>query len=74
MNTSEFKEYLGGTNACMRILAIATKGCGKLTSNETYFDDRWFSSVKNAEEMAASGVDYYGPLKTIHFFLNALKS
>ena len=30
------------------------------------FSDIWFSSVKTAEEMAAAGVDYCGPVKTIH--------
>ena len=33
----------------MKRLAVATKGCGKLTSNDTYFSDSWFSSVKTAE-------------------------
>ena len=55
MNKSTFQSELGGTAACMKILAIATKGCGQLTSNNTYFSDSWFSSVKTAEEMAAAG-------------------
>ena len=38
----------------------------KLTSNDTYFADSWFSSVKTAEDMAAAGVDYCGPVKTSH--------
>ena len=50
----------------MKRLAIATKGCGQLISNDTYFAYSWFSSVKTAEEMAAAGVDYCGPVKTIH--------
>ena len=50
----------------MNRLDIATKGCGQLTSNFTYFADIWFSSVETAEEMAAAGVDYYGPVKTSH--------
>ena len=53
MKKSTFQVELGGTAACMKILAIATKGCGQLTSNDTYFADSWFSSVKTAEEMAA---------------------
>ena len=59
----------------MKRLAIATKGCGQLTSNDTYFADSWLSSVKNAEEMAASGVDYCGPVKTSHkgFCLDTLE-
>ena len=60
---------------CMNRIAIDTKGCGQLTSNDTYFADRWFSSVKFAEEMAAAGVDYCGPVKTSHkgFCLNRLE-
>ena len=50
----------------MKRLAIDTKGCGKLTSNDTYFDDSWFISIKTAEDMAAAGVDYCGPVKTSH--------
>ena len=51
---------------CMKRLAIANKGCGQLTSNDTYFADSWFSSVKTDEEMAATGVNYCGPVKTNH--------
>ena len=28
MKTFEFQKYLGGTAVCMKIIAIATKGCG----------------------------------------------
>ena len=66
MNTSKFQNVLGGTAACMKRLAISTKGCGQLTSNYTYFYYSWFSSVKTAEEMGAAGVDYFGLMKTIH--------
>ena len=52
----------------MKRLDIATKGCGQLTSNETYFSDSWFSSIKTAEEEMAAGVDYCGTVKTIHKF------
>ena len=51
---------------CMKRLAIANKGCGQLTSNETYFADSLFSSVKTAEEMADVGVDYFRLVKTSH--------
>ena len=44
----------------MKRLAIANKGCGQLTSNDTYFADSWFSSVKTAKEMAAVEVNYCG--------------
>ena len=57
---------MGGTAACMKRLAISTKRCGQLTSNDTYFVDSWFSSVKTAEEVAAAGVNYCGPVKTSH--------
>ena len=46
MKTSNFQKDLGGTTLCMKRLAIDTKGCGQLTSNDTYFPDIWFSSVK----------------------------
>ena len=45
---------------------MATKGCGDLTSNDTYFADSWFSSVKMVEETMAAVVDYCGPTKTSH--------
>ena len=75
MKTSTFQNDLGGNIACMKRLAIATKGCGQLISNDTYFYDSWFSYVKTAEEMAATGVDYCGPVKTSHkgFCLNTLE-
>ena len=66
MKKSKFQSVLGGTDVCMKRMAIATKGCGQLTSTNTYFSDRWFSSVKTSEEMAAAGVDYCGPVKTSH--------
>ena len=56
MKTSEFQKYTGGTTVCMKKLDIATKGCGQLTSNDTYFSDSCFSSIKTDEEMAAAGV------------------
>ena len=43
-----------------------TRGCGRLTSNETYLDDSWFSGVKMAKGAMDEGVDYCGPAKTIH--------
>ena len=66
MKTSNFQNVLGGTAACIKRLAIATKGCGQLTSEDTYFADSWFSSVKTSGEMAAAGVNYCGPVKTSH--------
>ena len=66
MKKSTFQSELGGTAACMKRLAIATKGCVQLTSNDTYFAYSWFSSVKTAEDMVAAGVNYCGPVKTSH--------
>ena len=37
-----------------------------MTSNDTYFADSWFSSVKISEEVVAAKVDYFGPVNTIH--------
>ena len=51
---------------CMQILLIATKGCGQLKSNDTYFSDIWFSSIKTSDEAMAAGVDYFGPVNTSH--------
>ena len=45
---------------------MVTKGCGELTSNDTYFSYSWFSGVRTAEEEIYEGVDYCGPVKTIH--------
>ena len=65
-NTFIFQKYFGDNAACMKRLPIDTIGCGKLISNETYFSDSWFSSVKTAEEAMAAGVNYCGPVKTSH--------
>ena len=75
MKKSKFQSVLGGNAVCMKRLDIATKGCGQLTSNDTYFSNSWFSSVKTAEEMADAGVDYCGPVKTSHkgFYLDMLE-
>ena len=51
---------------CVKRLAISNKGCVQLTSNDTYFVGIYFSSVKNAEEVMAAGVDYCGLVKTSH--------
>ena len=59
----------------MKILPIATKGFGQMTSNDTYFDDIWFTSIKTSEEMKAAGVDYCRLAKTSHkgFYLATLE-
>ena len=66
METLEFQKYLGGTAVCMKILSVDTKGWVQLTSNETYFADSWFSSVKTAEDEMAAGVNYFGSVKMSH--------
>ena len=66
MNTSKPQKDTRDTNVCMERLAVANKGCGQLKSNDTYFENSWFSSVKNSEEAMAEGVDYCGLAKTIH--------
>ena len=38
----KISKYLGGTTAYMRRLAMATKGCCQLTSNNNYFADSCF--------------------------------
>ena len=68
MKTSIFQKDLGGTTVYMKRLVVANKGCGQLKSNETYFDDSCFSSIKNAKEIADAGVNYFGPVKMNHKF------
>ena len=58
MKKSEFQKYIGGTTACVKRLVMATKGCGKMTSNDTYFSDIWFIYVKFSKEAMTAGVDY----------------
>ena len=55
----------------MKRLGIATKVSVQLISNDTYFADMCFSSVKTADEAMAAGFNYCGPVKTSHkgFFL-----
>ena len=66
MKTSNFQKNIVGTTVCMKRLCIPTKGCGQLTSNDTYFDDIWFSYLKTAEEVMSTGVDYCRPARTSH--------
>ena len=66
MKTQQFRYYIGGTADYMKIIMNTTKGWGKLSSNDTFFYDRWFIRVKTAGEENAQVVDYCGPLKTSH--------
>ena len=47
-------------------LTMSKKGCRQLKSNDTYFDDIWFSIVKKSEELMSEGVYFCGPVKTFH--------
>ena len=50
----KIQKYFGGSAACMKRLEMDTKGCVQMTSNDTYFDDSWFSSVTMDEEYMAA--------------------
>ena len=47
MKSSGFQHQIEGISDFMNIIMKATKWCGQLSSNETFFDDIWFSIVKN---------------------------
>ena len=66
MKTSIFQKDIGGNVVFMKRLMMATKRCGQLASNYTYFSDSWLSKVKTDKEEMDLGVDYCGPVKTIH--------
>ena len=76
MKTAKFQQHIGGNTSFMKILIMDTKGCGKLTSNDTYFDDSWFSGAKIAVELMFEKVDYCVLVKTSHkgFFLATLEN
>ena len=44
----KFQQKIGGTAECMKRLMMSTKGCGQLTSNNTYFSNSWFIYIKTA--------------------------
>ena len=46
MKSSDFQQKIGGTSTCMKIIMKATKGCGQLSSKDTFFAGSWFSGVK----------------------------
>ena len=60
MKTLTLQKYIGSNAACMKRLMMATKGCGKMTSNDTYFYDIWFNRIRMDDEVMAEGVDYCG--------------
>ena len=60
IKTSTFQKYLGGTVARMKIRMIYTKGCGQLTSNDTYSSFICSSREKTNKEDMDEGLDYSG--------------
>ena len=64
--TSIFQKCLRGIAVCMKRLTMTKKGCVQLKSNDTYFDDNWFSGVKVSEEAMTVGVVICEPVKTSH--------
>ena len=46
INKSKFQKNIGRTDECTKRLYIATKGCGQLTPNYTYFAHSWFIYIK----------------------------
>ena len=50
MKTSKFQQDVVGTVVFTKRTMKATKGCGKLYSKYTLFDDIWFSVVKTGEK------------------------
>ena len=66
MKASGFQYDIGGMDNGINRIMKATKGCGKLSPNNNFFDDSWFSGVKKLEEKNADVVDYLRLAKTIH--------
>ena len=55
MNTSYFQHEIGGTSPCTKRILQATKGCSKLSLNDTFFSDSLFRRVKIAEGVGFRG-------------------
>ena len=51
INISEFQQDIVGVDIFMIIRTKATKGCGQLPSNYSFFTDRWFSGAEISEEV-----------------------
>ena len=62
----EFKQEVGGTEACVKIIMKDTKGSGQLSTNDTCFSGSWFGGVKKYEEASTEGVYYCGLVQTCH--------
>ena len=63
MKASGFQQNIGGTDACMKRIMKGARGWVQLSSNDTFFVDRWFSGVKTAEEANTEGVYFCGSTK-----------
>ena len=74
MKQYDFQQQIGGTSNCTKIIIKATKGYSKMSSNDNFFSDRWFSGLKAADDENEEGVDYCKPIKTIQkvFLLDTL--
>ena len=64
IKTSDFQQYIGGVTACMEIIMKATEGCGQLSLNDAFIDDRWFNRAKTGEEANTEGLYYCRPANT----------
>ena len=64
-----------GTSDFTKRIMKGTKVFGQLSSNNTFFADIWFSTLKAEYKAMAEGVDYYGNVKKNHkgFFLDTLE-
>ena len=66
MNIYKFQQYIGGNAVFMKRLMRSTKVCDKLTSNDNYFADIWFSGVVIDDKGINEGLYYYRKVKVIH--------
>ena len=76
MKAEKFQQKILGTAVCTKRLMMATKGCGQLTSNGTYFFGSQFIGLEAAEEAISEVVEYFEPVNTSPkvFFLAGLKN
>ena len=66
MKTLELQRDITGTASYIKIIMKDTKGSGKISSNNTFFDDSCFRSFKMTDEAKTEGVDYCGTMKKSH--------
>ena len=46
----DLQQDIRGKDVCVKIIMKTTKGCGKLSSNNTLFADSWFIRFTTADE------------------------